>query len=125
MLKKKLKNLKKKLKTINNISDLQSKYKISPENSHKKTLILALDNCILKTSIFKDELPRIDALFYYQKLKILICFRNDFLAFLKQMSKYYEIVAWQSSQNDYSDQIININESTLDFKFDHKLSLSD
>jgi hypothetical protein len=70
---------------------------------HKKTLILALDNCILKTSIFKDELPRIDGLFYYQKLKILVCFRNDFLAFLRRMQPHYEIIAWQSSQPDYSE----------------------
>jgi phenolic acid decarboxylase len=78
-------------------------------------LILALDGCILKTSIFKDELPRIDGVFYYQKLKILVCFRNDFLAFLNHVKKNYEIIAWQSSQLDYSEKIINIIESTLNF----------
>jgi hypothetical protein len=82
---------------MSNMQDLQVKYAKAPENTNKKTLILALDNCILKTSIFKDELPRIDGLFYYQKLKILVCFRNDFLAFLRKMSKNYEIIAWQSS----------------------------
>ena len=105
------------------MQELQSKYAKSPANVTKKTLVLALDNCILKTSIFKDELPRIDGLFFYQKLKILVCFRNDFKAFLKTMQKYYEIIAWQSSQLDYSEQIINLIESALHFKFDHKLSL--
>ena len=119
------KNLKKKLKPMSNMQELQVKFAKSPQNTRKKTLILALDNCILKTSIFKDELPRIDGLFYYQKLKILVCFRNDFLAFLRKMQKDYEVIAWQSSQHDYSEQIINIIENTLDFKFDYKLSLSE
>jgi len=28
--------------------------------SNKKTVILSLDDCLLKTSIFKEDLPRID-----------------------------------------------------------------
>lgn len=79
------KNLKKKLKPMPNMQELQEKFAIAPHNSSKKTLILALDNCLLKTSIFKDELPRIDGLFTYQKLKILACFRNFTQLFLKNL----------------------------------------
>ena len=39
------------------------------------------------------------------------------------MQKDFEIIAWQSSQFDYSEKIIDIVESSLRFKFDHKLSL--
>ena len=79
------------------MQELQAKFAKSPLNSHKKTLVLPLDNCLLKTSIFKDELPRIDGLFTYQKLKILVCFRNFTSLFLRNLQKEYEIIAWQSS----------------------------
>lgn len=53
---------------------------------NKKTVILSLDDCLLKTSIFKHDLPRIDGEFIYNNLNIYVCFRpymNEFLHSLK------------------------------------------
>lgn len=54
------------------------------DDSHinKKTVILSLDDCLLKTSIFKHDLPRVDGEFIYNNLNIFVCYRphmNDFL----------------------------------------------
>ena len=51
-------------------------------NIKKKTLIISFDDCILKSSIFKEEFPRNDGMFKFQKLKIFVCFRNNLKFFL-------------------------------------------
>lgn len=53
------------MKNVQNIDSIRSQYKKSQANQFKKTLIIALDECILKTSIFKDEFPRVDGFFDY------------------------------------------------------------
>ena len=85
------------MKNVQNIDSIRLQYKKSQANQFKKTLIIALDECILKTSIFKDEFPRVDGFFDYQKLKIYACFRKDLKMFLEESQKYYEIIAWTSS----------------------------
>ena len=83
-----------------------------------------MDECILKTSIFKDEFPRVDGYFDYQKLKIYVCFRKDLHMFLTEASKVFEIIVWTSSTEEYSNLIVDLIEKSLSFKFDYVLSLS-
>lgn len=61
---------------------------------------------MLKTSIFKEELPRVDSSFKFKKLKVFVCFRNGLKEFLFEAQKYYEVVAWTSSQAQYSQMLI-------------------
>ncbi len=83
--------MKKKLKEISNIKDVQMQFKKNPnlfyeiggERFLKKTLILSFDDCLLKSSIFKNEFPRNDGMFIFQKLKVYVCFRKDLEIFLK------------------------------------------
>jgi len=72
------------MKSVEDIETIRQEYSKCESDSHKKTLILALDECILKTSIFKDEFPRVDGFFRHQKLKIYTCFRKDLNIFLKE-----------------------------------------
>lgn len=84
----------------------------------KRTLILTIDDCLLKTSIFKEELPRHDSSFKFGKLEVHVCFRNYLKEFLFEAQKYYEVIAWTSSQSEYSKMLINTIEGAFDFKFD-------
>jgi hypothetical protein len=70
------KKLKKKLAPVENLEEKQIQYQKMAINKGKKTLVVALDDCILKTSIFKEELPRIDGEFIFQKLRVYVCFRK-------------------------------------------------
>ena len=63
----------------------------------KRTVILTIDDCLLKTSIFKEELPQVDAQFSFKKLKVYVSFRSYLSEFLHSLKKYYEVVAWTSS----------------------------
>lgn len=94
-------------------------------NQQKRTLIISLDECVLKTSIFKEEFPRVDCMFNYQKLKIFVCFRNFLKEFLESLQKHFEIIAWTSSQSDYTELLVDTIQNTLDFRFDYILSVSD
>lgn len=49
---------------------------------------------MLKTSMFPDDLPRIDGEFIYSKLKIYVCFRKYFQEFILNMKDKYELIAW-------------------------------
>lgn len=69
----------------------------------KRTLILTIDDCLLKTSIFKEELPHVDATFKFKTLKVHVCFRKYLKEFIHEVKKYYEVIAWTSSQLEYSD----------------------
>ena len=64
---------------------------------HKKTLILSLDDCLLKTSIFKQDLPRIDGEFVYNSLNIYVCFRPMLISFLTILKPHFELILWSSS----------------------------
>ena len=70
------KKLKKKLAPVENLEQKQIQYQKMAINKGKKTMVIALDDCILKTSIFKEELPRIDGEFIFQKLRVYVCFRK-------------------------------------------------
>jgi hypothetical protein len=76
------KKLKKKLEKVVDIESKQKALLKSSKNMSKKTLVLALDDCILKTSIFKDEFPRIDGQFVFQKLQVYVCFRKHLKEFV-------------------------------------------
>ena len=67
------------------------------ELKQKKTIILSLDDCLLKTSIFKEELPRIDGEFIYNKMNIFVCFRPGLMAFLNLLKIHFELILWSSS----------------------------
>ena len=79
----------------------------------------------MKTSLFKDEFPRINGSFEFKKMKVYICFRNFLKEFLFEAQKYFEIIVWSSSQADYSESLINIIQDKLDFKFDYIFTLAD
>ena len=72
------------MKETENIEAEQMRFAKHPRNKNKKTLVIALDDCVLKTSLFKEEFPRVDGSFDYQKLKIYVCFRKDLEHFLKE-----------------------------------------
>ena len=63
----------------------------------RRTLVLTIDDCFLKTSIFPEELPHVDATFTFNKLKVHVCFRNYLKEFINEVKKYYEVIAWTSS----------------------------
>ena len=73
------------MKEITDLKSIQLKFKKSKINHSKRTLVISLDECVLKTTIFKEEFPRIDCIFKYQKLKIYVCFRNHLKQFLELM----------------------------------------
>jgi TFIIF-interacting CTD phosphatase-like protein len=85
---------------------------------------LALDGSLLKTSIYKDELPRVDGFFIYSKLKIYVCFRKRMIEFLRALQEKFEIIAWQSSQKDYAQSIIELIEAQ-GINFSYSLSIED
>lgn len=64
-------------------------------------------------------------MFQFKKMKIYVYFRKYLKPFLQEMKKYFEIIAWTSSQKEYSDQVIETIEKNLDFKFDHCLSIDE
>ena len=89
------------------------------------TLVLALDGSMLKTSIFPEELPRVDGSFVYSKLKIYVCFRKKFREMIGALKDKFELIAWQSSQQDYAQHIVALVEYKFGIKFSHSLSIED
>jgi hypothetical protein len=49
---------------------------------------------MLKTSIFPEELPRVDGSFVYSKLKIYVCFRKKFREMIGALKDKFELIAW-------------------------------
>lgn len=47
------------------------------------------------------------------------------MQFLESLQNHYEIIAWTSSQSDYTHLLVDVIQKTLNFKFDYFLSLSD
>ena len=119
------KKLKKRLKKYDNLEEIQLKLKKSEANAHKKTLIISGDECILKTDIYKDQIPRVDSKFKFMKLDILVCNRRFLKEFLYGAKKYYEVILWTSSQGKYAEGMIAAMEEQLDFKFDYALTIAD
>lgn len=64
---------------------------------NKKTVILSLDDCLLKTSIFRHDLPRIDGEFIYGGLNIFVCYRPHLKEFLTTLKQNFELILWSSS----------------------------
>lgn len=82
---------------------------ISPRKYKKKTLVLSLEDCLLKTSMYKEEMPRVDGSFQkFNNLKIFVCFRPYLISFLQNLQKYFEIILWSSSQTEFTKEIISI-----------------
>ncbi len=79
------KKLKKPLVPLNNLPDLKEKYKKKKDidTLNKKTVVLSLDDCLVKTSIFKQDLPRVDGHFTYNNLSIYLCYRPHLFQFLR------------------------------------------
>lgn len=90
------KKLKQKLEKVQNLKQKQIKFQRS-EGAPKQSLVLSLDDCLLKTSIFKQELPRTDGHFKFQKLEVYVCFRNHLAEFLQELKKHFELIIWTSS----------------------------
>ena len=63
----------------------------------KKTVILSLDDCLLKTSIFKHDLPRVDGEFIYNNLNIYVCYRPYMHEFINTLKEQFELILWSSS----------------------------
>lgn len=93
--------------------------------SNKKTVIFSLDDCLLKTSIFKEDLPRVDGEFIYNKLNIFVCFRPYLKECIELLRPHYELILWSSSQHDYTEQLLEILEPIgTEKQFQHYLDLS-
>jgi TFIIF-interacting CTD phosphatase-like protein len=73
----------------------------------KKTMVIALEENMLKTSLYKEELPKVDGMFKYQNLKIFMCFRKGFAELIEHCSKLFEIIVWTSSNRDYSNALVD------------------
>jgi TFIIF-interacting CTD phosphatase-like protein len=74
---------------------------------------LSLDDCLLKTSIFKHDLPRIDGEFVYNNLNIYVCFRPRLFDFLASLRKDFELILWSSSEEDYTAKLVSILDPGL------------
>jgi len=94
-------------------------------NIKKKTLVLSLDGCLIQTSIFKDEMPRVDGTFKFNSLKVNVCFRPFLKEFILELQSYFELIIWTSSQSEYSQGLIKILEEKIGFDFDYHLTLAD
>eukprot|EP00347_Sterkiella_histriomuscorum_P006363 403353046 len=129
--------LKKKLSPQSKMGQFKEQYKkrksIAIENIKmhddsgmvKKTVILSLDDCLLKTSIFKHDLPRVDGEFIYNNLNIFVCYRPYMEEFLETMKESFELILWSSSQSDYTEKLLQILEPPgTQKKFQHYLDLS-
>jgi TFIIF-interacting CTD phosphatase-like protein len=75
--------------------------------------------------VFKDEFPRNDARFCYDKLNVYVCFRHHLETFLRIASNCFELIAWTSAQESYTQHLIEVVEGNYGIKFEHVLSLSD
>lgn len=120
------KKLQKKAMHIPNLEELQLRFRKNPTDSRRFTLIISLDRLILTTNLYKDHLPRVDGTFSLTKtLKLFVCLRPYAREFLREASKYFELVVWTSSQREYSDQLIGLLEKEIKVKFDHWLCLTE
>ena len=84
-----------------------------------------MDDCLLKTSVFAEELPKNDTFFYLNKLKVHVSYRKHLSTFLKLASNHFELIAWTAAQEAYTASLANAIERSHGFKFAHILSLSD
>lgn len=91
------KKLKRKLKPMEDLAAKRSQFSQRTILKGKRTLVIDIDDCILKTSIFSKEFPRNDSKFIFQNLKVFVCFRKHLEAFLKIASEAYELIAWTSA----------------------------
>ena len=57
------------------ISETESFNLSAARQNSKKTIILSLDDCLLKTSVFMQDLPRVNGQFIYNNLTIYVCLR--------------------------------------------------
>lgn len=72
---------------IEDIDGLQTQYAKSDGNADKLTLVISGEDCLVKTSLYKSELPRVDAKFKFMKMNIYVCHRPGVKEFLQQASK--------------------------------------
>ena len=58
------------MKPIENIELMKQEFKQNAiqENLKRQTVIFSLEDCIVKTSMYKDDLPRLDGEFMYNNL---------------------------------------------------------
>lgn len=70
-------------------------------------------------------MPFVNGYFNLDNLKLYVCFRPYLKEFLLGCKKYFEVIVWTSSQQNYSYQLLNMIDQTLGIKFDHCLSLGD
>ena len=103
---------------------MQTKYKISEENVGKQTIVISFEDCLVKTSLYKSELPRVDSKFKFQKLSVYICNRNHLVEFLRAAKENFEVILWLNSQEDYAEQLIKGFLASIDFEFDFVLNMS-
>lgn len=105
------KKLQKKAMPVPNMDELQLRFRKNPNDSRKFTIIVSLDRLILTTNLYKDQLPKVDGTFSLTKtLKLYVCLRPFARDFLRAASKYFELVVWTSSQQEYSDKLIGFLE---------------
>lgn len=90
--------LQKKTEPVSNLDELQVRFKKKPDDPRKFTLIISLDRLILTTNLYKDQLPKVDGTFSLTKtLKLFVCLRPFAREFMREASKYFELVVWTSS----------------------------
>lgn len=117
--------LKKNLAPYENLKAFQNQFeKKTSQNqikSSEKTLILSLDDCILKTSSYLEDLPRKDGSFKYKinerELKIYVCYRSHLQEFLEKLSQRFELIIWSSNNPEYTKQIMNLMEASFKRSF--------
>ena len=67
--------------------------------------MLSAEEFLVKTSLYKDEVPKVDSKFKYHKMTIHVCNRNNLRDFLHEAAKYFEIILWMTSKFDYTQQL--------------------
>lgn len=97
----------------------------SPRKNKRKTLVLGLEDCILKTSMYKEELPRVDGSFERaNNFKIFVCFRPYLSTFLQNIQKSFELILWSSNQTEYSNDLVYVLDPYPHEYFSHFLDIS-
>ena len=88
------------------------------------TLVIGLDGFLMKTSVFPKEIPRVDAQFSYNNIKVYVCFRPHFREFIEGCAKIFELILWSSSPPEYTEKLFITLPENLQLQFRLRLDQS-
>lgn len=110
------------MKPIDDLESLQKRFAKKEDCIGKKTLVLSLDDCLVRTGIFTADIPHVDGIFENNGLKIFVSFRPSLMAFLSDMKPHFELIIWSSSQEDFTKKILELIDTSQ--YFSHILDIS-